>query len=144
IALDAVALHPDRFRSLTLLGQGWTSADELGRMAAAAAELAKTDTTALPVAQREPYRRNDILAIAALAAAYPALGVDRAQLDRIDVPVLALLGSEDPRLERAQRLRAALPATHIRVLPGRTHGSVIDDAGYAAVIRAFLDDVERR
>lgn len=144
IALDAAASHPDRFRSLTLLGQGWTSANELAQMAAAAEALAKTDTSAMPDAEREPYRRNDIQAIAALAAAYPALGVDRAQVDRIDMPVLALLGSEDPRIERALRLRAELPATRLEILPGRTHGSVIDDAGYATTIRAFLDDIERQ
>jgi len=143
IALDAVARHPDRFRSLTLLGQGWTSIAELEQMAASADELARTDTAALPDAERGPYRRNDVLAIAALVAAYPRLAVDSAALRRLDLPVLALLGSEDPRVLRASRLRAVLPTTRIEILPGRSHGSVIDDAGYAAAIRAFLADVER-
>lgn len=141
VALEAARRHPERIRSTTLIGQGWTTPDELADMAAGAASLTRLDTTTLSPRDRESFRRNDVQALAALVASYPDLGADADHIAAIEPPMLAVLGRDDPRVERAQALRDALPTTRVHVLDGRDHGSILDDPAYAETIAAFLGEV---
>ncbi len=144
VALRLAASHPERVASLSLLGQGWVQEGELQEMASSAAALLEVDTAALPEAEREGFRRNDVRALVALAVAYPELGVSARELAEMRVPLLAVVGSEDPRLARARALVSELPSAELVVLPGRDHETVAGDDAYAESIAGFVRGVEAR
>jgi pimeloyl-ACP methyl ester carboxylesterase len=138
VALKAAELHPDRVSAVVLLGQGWLDREELVEMAEGGRQLALTDTTQLPEEQRRGFRVNDVQAVSAMTSTYPDLYVTDEALRSLPVPLLAILGSDDPRIERAHRLQAVRPDAEIVVLEGRSHGTVVDDGAYAGAVRRFL------
>ncbi len=144
IALKAAAEYPDRVLSTTLIGQGWLAESELERMSARAPQLRDIDPDTLSGTALEGYRRNDVDALAALVAAYPGLLVPEGDVGSISGPLLAVVGSEDPRLARAEALKSLRSDVRLRVLDGRTHGSVVDDPAYAHEIGRFVRRVRGR
>jgi pimeloyl-ACP methyl ester carboxylesterase len=142
IALKTAAALPERVASLTLIGQGWLSEQELAEMAEAAGTLLDVDTAALSEPEREGFRRNDVQALAALGASYPALRVSGAELSSLPAPILIVIGSEDERVARARALLERRPDARLEILDGRTHGTVAADPEYATLIAAFLREVE--
>lgn len=134
IGLKLITVHPDRVQSLVLVGQGILSLTEFAQMADAV-EL--DDPTERP-------GDNDPLALAAMIRSYPALAVSERAVRESRVPVLAVVGDRDPRVQRASRLQAVLPATQLTLLPGRTHASVLQDPRLVPEIMAFLSRADAR
>jgi pimeloyl-ACP methyl ester carboxylesterase len=144
IALKTAALHPDRVSALILGAQGWASEEDLAEMGASGAEVARTATEALPDELRAVVMRTGRPAFTGFVQAYPALYVTPEELDRLDMPILAVLGSEDERVRRAEALRARLPATSVIVVPGLDHVGVLVDASFGSAVSAFLAEHSRR
>ncbi len=138
IALRTAASHPDRIGATVLIGEGLTSAEELRGMAQAGRDLLQVDTTELSGDELEGFRRNDVQALAALAQAYPALALSDDEAAGLG-PMLAVVGSEDPRLARAQALKALDPELEIQIVQGRDHGTVVQGPAYAEAIRRYLN-----
>jgi pimeloyl-ACP methyl ester carboxylesterase len=134
IGLKLVTVYPDRVRSLVLVGQGILSPTEFAQIADA-------------VEVDDPPERpgdNDPIALAAMIRSYPALAVSERVVRETRVPILAVVGDRDPRVQRASRLQAVLPATRLRVFPGRTHATVLQDPQLIPEIVAFLSRADAR
>jgi len=144
IALKTAALHPDRVSGLILGAQGWASEADLADMSTSGAEVAKTATADLPEELRAAVLRTGRPAFTGFVQAYPALYVTPEEIDRLNMPVLAVLGSADERVRRAEALRARRPATSVIVVPGLDHVGVLIDASFGAAVSAFLAEHARR
>jgi pimeloyl-ACP methyl ester carboxylesterase len=142
IALKTAALYPDRIRSLVLGGQGWASLEDLQQMGRAAAELASRDTSALSPEERATLERLGRQAFGGFAAAYPALFVTPDELTHIACPVLAVLGGDDERVQRAEALRERVPQTQVVIIPGHGHADVVADTLFGQAIARFYRDNE--
>lgn len=134
IALKAAERLPDRVRGVVLIGQGWLTREELGGMAEGARRLAEVDTAQLAEADRVGFRSNDVEALVALSESYPDLFVSPESLAALQVPLLAIVGTEDARVSRAEALSAVQPRAQVTLLEGRTHGSIVDDPAFAEAI----------
>jgi pimeloyl-ACP methyl ester carboxylesterase len=131
IGLKLAAVYPQRVRTLTMVGQGLVAADEFERMAEGADDEGRSGD-------------NDAVAIAAMIRSYPVLTVSDRTVRGLRVPILAVVGDRDPRFTRVVRLRALLPSTKVVVLPGRTHGSVIEDPALIPEVLGFLSRSSER
>jgi pimeloyl-ACP methyl ester carboxylesterase len=71
---------------------------------------------------------------------YPWKPEDRAiDLAKVNVPVLALVGSLDRPNQRTHRLQREVKDFTLVVLPGETHGSAHFNPAYVAELKTFLD-----
>jgi pimeloyl-ACP methyl ester carboxylesterase len=134
IGLKLITVHPARVLSLVMVGQGILSPTEFAQMA----DAADVD---------DPVERpgdNDPVALEAMIRSYPALAVYDRAVRESRVPILAVVGDRDPRVQRASRLRAVLPATQLTVFSGRTHASVLQDPRLVPEILAFLSRTDAR
>ena len=113
-------------------------------MAANGREVAGSDPAVLSAAQRRDVARYGHHAFAAFIPGYPELYVTHAEIDAMTLPLLAILGSEDPRVARAEALRAQKPSARVLVVPGRNHSDIVRDASLPVVVMGFLSSVERR
>lgn len=141
IALKTAAMYPDRIRSLVLGGQGWASLGELQQMGEGAAELVSRDTSALSQEERAAIERVGRQALGGFAASYPALFVTPEELTHIACPVLAILGSNDERVPRAEALREQVPQTQVVIIPGHGHADVVADTLFGQAIAQFYRDI---
>ncbi len=117
------------FRTLTpefaKLRAGWEAQLERGEMTEGWAAL-----------------HNDPLALLAVVKSMPSLQWDEAKMRRVQVPVLAVVGSNDPWLEGARDLKSVLPSVKLVVIEGATHAGAtgaLYRPEFIAAIRAFLD-----
>jgi pimeloyl-ACP methyl ester carboxylesterase len=140
-----LATHEQRFASVTLAAAAYRRAqsERADREAEAAAReiedtglygalVRSTAPTDEPAPTEEAIRRrsaeiardNDGFALAALMRARRALLVTDAQIASVRVPVLALVGSADPALERVKAMERVLPTLRVEVVPDATHPTV--------------------
>ncbi len=139
IALKTAAMYPDRVSSLILGAQGWPSREDLDEMSTAGAMVAASATGDLPADLRDAVEHTGRHVFTGFVQAYPALYVTPDELDRLRMPILAILGSEDERVSRAQALRARHPRTQLVIVPGQDHGGVLGDAAFGEAVKRFLD-----
>jgi pimeloyl-ACP methyl ester carboxylesterase len=79
----------------------------------------------------------------AVAKSLPSLKWDEAKMRRVEVPVLAVVGSNDPGLEGAKDLKSVLPSVKLVVIEGATHAGAtgaLSRPEFIAAIRDFLAD----
>jgi len=152
IVSKLVTMHPDRFLTAILGGNGLnTVADEpdVGAVKIEAAETERGDFRSLilrtaPTDQPPPSdeaiqtmsrqtvdRGNDPLALAAFVRTRRSLTVTKAQMAAVRVPMLAVVGSLDPNLEKVNRLKAALPSLKVVVIQGAPHSGATPPIGAA-------------
>jgi pimeloyl-ACP methyl ester carboxylesterase len=144
IVAKLLATHPERFLSAVLGGAAYRrsqsersdrAADEAAREIEAGvyrALLVSTAPTDEPPLGEEAIRkrskeisqRNDVLAHAALMRARRALVVTDAEIARIRVPAVAVVGAADPALPRVQAMQAAWPGLELTIVPGAAHPTV--------------------
>lgn len=87
---------------------------------------------------------NDAAALASVARRYRDLAVSDDELMLIRVPVLALLGSQEPFRSEVDRLKARLARTRVQVLNGADHVSVLHNAELLPSIESLLTDLPAR
>jgi pimeloyl-ACP methyl ester carboxylesterase len=82
---------------------------------------------------------NDRLASLAVAKSLPSLKWDEAKMRRVQVPVLAVVGSDDPGLEGAKDLKSVLPSVKLVVIEGATHAGAKGALSRPEFIAAILE-----
>ncbi len=80
----------------------------------------------------------DERALGAVARSLPALTVTEADLRGVDVPVLSIVGSEDPLKAGVDALAQVLPHHELVVIPGGTHRTTPADARFGRALHRFL------
>lgn len=111
--------HPDRFITAVLGGGAGfrrVTPEIAKRWADIAAQLERGEMT-------EGWKalNNDRLALLAVAKALPTLQWDENKMRRVQVPVLAIAGSNDPYLADAKDLKTVLPSAKLVIIDGATH-----------------------
>jgi pimeloyl-ACP methyl ester carboxylesterase len=84
---------------------------------------------------------DDPVVLLAVLKSWPSLFWDEAKMRRLQVPVLAVVGSNDPWLGAAQDLKAVLPSVTLVVIPGATHAGAtgaLYRPEFIAAIQSFL------
>ena len=158
IVAQLLTLAPDRFLSATLGGgsgrRRWTDAHERqAQIEAAEMEQGRLDTQIrrlwptgkAPASDEEIgamaaqwLAGKDTLALAAVRRSNPRQVVSAADMARAAVPVLGLVGSEDPYLASYDELSACMPRLRLVVLDGATHASGPEHGEFIPALEAFL------
>lgn len=84
---------------------------------------------------------NDRLALLAVVKTFPSLAWDEAKMRRVEVPVLAVDGSDDPGLAGAKDLKLVLPSVKLVIIEGATHAGpkgALPRPEFIAAIQDFL------
>ena len=139
IALKLLTTHPQRFISAVVGAAAYrrSQSERADREADAAAreieagiyralivstaptdELAPTEEV---IRARSAAIPGDRFAHAALMRARRALLVTDAEIAKITVPTLAVVGGADPQMPRVKAMQAVWPALVVEVVPGATH-----------------------
>lgn len=110
------------------------------RMAPAGEPLSETQ---IRERSRQIIGTNDPQALAAFVRGGVSLAVSEAELRAVRVPVLAIVGSNDPALRGVNELKALMPAMSVRVIDGGVH-IISEERGtprfpeFVEAIRAFV------
>jgi pimeloyl-ACP methyl ester carboxylesterase len=141
ITARLLADHPERFLTATVGGGAGfriVTPEIAKRWADIAAQLERGEMT-----EGWASLHNDPLALLAVAKSLPSLKWDEAKMRRVEVPVLAVVGSNDPGLEGAKDLKSVLPSVKLVVIEGATHAGAtgaLSRPEFIAAIRDFLAD----
>jgi pimeloyl-ACP methyl ester carboxylesterase len=156
IAVNLLARFPHRFTSVVVggAGLGYGPPDLQGRAATVQALETDdvstiTDPTALLFRQLAESRQtdptslagrdNDLKALAAITRSDDWMHAEHDDaLRRVQVPVLAVAGDQDPRLANARKLIETVPQGELVVLPGDDHLSAVRSPKYKEVVASFL------
>ena len=143
IAAYLALSHPDRVRSAVLGGLGIRLVEGVGLSdtiadgleAPSLAEVA--DPTARMFRAFAEGTGSDLRALAAcLRGSRQTLS--RGEVERIAVPVLVAVGSEDPIAGSPQALAALIPGARALVIPGRDHMLAVGDKTFKTAVLTFL------
>jgi pimeloyl-ACP methyl ester carboxylesterase len=158
IVAQLLLARPERFLSATLGGAvgrlGWTEADQR-RVDVEAAEMdegsLRSQTIRLwprdqPPPTEEQIRARsarllagkDPRALAAVRRSNPAQVIALERLAATTVPVLGVVGGNDPYLRDFERLRAAMPALRLAVIEGASHDEAPNRPEFARAVLGFL------
>jgi pimeloyl-ACP methyl ester carboxylesterase len=158
IVAQLLIARPDRFLSATLGGAagrlGWTEADQR-RVDAEAAEMdegsLRSQTIRLwpkdqPPPTEEQIRERsarllagkDPRALAAVRRSNPAQVIALERLAATPVPVLGVVGGDDPYMRDFERLRAAMPALRLAAVEGASHDEAPKRPEFARAVLDFL------
>lgn len=144
ILAKLLTTHPERFTSALLGGAAYrrSQSAEADREADAAAREIEAgiyralvistaptdepppDEAAILGRSREISQGSDLRAHAALMRARRALVVTDAEIARVRVPALALVGEVDPALPRVKAMQKRWPGLEVEVIPGAAHPTV--------------------
>lgn len=158
VVAQLLTLAPQRVRSATLGGAPgrlrWTEADD-ARVAIEAdemehgtlrAQIARLLPPGMPMPTEDEVRQrsrrylqgNDLMALAALRRSNRAQVVSEVQLAACGVPLLGVVGSEDPYLAQFRALAAAVPSLSLVVIAGATHANAAARPEFTAAVLDFL------
>ena len=133
--------HPEIFLTATVGGGAGfrTVTPEIAkRWADIAAQLERGEMT-----EGWTALHNDRLALLAVAKSLPSLKWDETKMRRVQVPVLAVVGSDDPGLEGAKDLKSVLPSVKLVVVERATHAGpkgALSRPEFIAAILEFLSE----
>lgn len=80
----------------------------------------------------------DQIAIASLRLGEKELLVSTQSLSKLSLPILAIVGSEDPALEAVENFKQILPAIELAVIEGETHTSLPAHPRFLESVKDFL------
>jgi pimeloyl-ACP methyl ester carboxylesterase len=158
ITLKLAATHPERLLSAAVLGAGWETPVDSPLLEAmeALVQALKQGRGIRPLAAHlGPGRErpgimhtllvwfmtrfvNDGLALAAMIRALPKLAVDEADLGRIPVPVLSIVGERDPLRPEADALEGRIPDLTRVLIRGADHIRTLWRREFRTALIAFL------
>jgi len=144
ITLRALLRHPQRFTRAVLGGVGDVQRRGGGRPNVREALLADDPSTITdPIAKgfRVFAERsgNDLRALAAMQQS-PRSPLERADLERIAVPVLIVVGEDDRIAGSTGALAEAIPGARLVTIPGREHLTVVPDQRFKDAVVQFLKE----
>jgi len=151
VALSMITEFPQRVRRAVLGGGGMLEAsgeeyEWYGATAKALTNLRPDETIAerlfpgmdLDEDFKKVVNANDPLALSAFAAGMLRLAHDEAELRANEVPVLLLIGEEDPYRYQAEAARRCGSNMRMVVQAGRGHSTALRDPGFVRAILDFL------
>jgi pimeloyl-ACP methyl ester carboxylesterase len=158
ITLKLAATHPERLLSASVLGAGWERAQNsplLKAMEGLVRDLRRGRGIRPLAAHLGPGRDrpgiihtllvwfmtrfvNDGPALAALIRALPKLAVNEAELRRIPVPVLSIVGERDPLRPGADALQGRIRDLTPVLIPGADHIRALWHPVFREALRAYL------
>lgn len=149
IALKLAATQPERVRSLVLGGSGYQSREWYMKSGTALRDrFATADTVAsgytdkpeeLPDDLRELFNQNDKQAMVSALTGIDALAVGKADLERLDMPILGVFGGKDYGVPNMLApIQVAQPDMSIVLIPDATHLTAIETKRMNSGISAFL------
>lgn len=157
IALRFTATHPERVTSTALIGGGGARAGSEGALwDELAASIERGDgfrpliIKVWPTDQPRPTDEqiaaldsdilsfNNATALAQVAAEYSEFTVSDREIDAIDTPVHAIVGSNDWFRRSVDELRAVMPEFKVRVIDGANHLDVLSRAELRSALSEFL------
>ncbi len=158
VVAQLLTLHPERFASAVLGGacgrRRW-SADDDRRVELEAAEMQQGSLRsqiarlrpagASPLSGAQVHERStdrlaghDVAALAAVRRSNRDQVITDAALAAVDVPVLGVVGSEDPYIDSFRTLARAMPRLRLVVIDGATHNSAPARPEFVDAVAAFL------
>jgi pimeloyl-ACP methyl ester carboxylesterase len=161
IAAKLLVTHPDRLLTVTLGGAGaipqedrqaFAFADRLadslekgegiGPLLDVLTPAGKPRMTAAQVKMVNQFflKRNDAKALAALTRGWKALAVSDKQLKANRVPVLAIVGADDPLKKGVDELRGRLAGLKVVVIPNADHLTAFVRPEFLHALTAFLQE----
>jgi pimeloyl-ACP methyl ester carboxylesterase len=157
IALKFTALYPNRVKSLVLIGTGgsrttddhstWdTMAESLRRgegIAPVAWQMWPTDQPAPSEEQLNAINErflagNDPALLAATALQIKELGTTQEEVQALQSPILAAVGSVDRFRPEVEALKELQPKMQIVIVEGASHGNILERSELKEAIRSFL------
>ena len=158
VVAQVLTLHPGRFASAVLggsCGRRHWSADDDRRVEIEAAEMEAGSLRsqiarlrpagAPPLSEAEIRDRStqrlagsDVAALAAVRRSNRDQLISGAALAAVDVPVLGVVGSDDPYIESFRTLARAMPQLGIVVIDGATHNSAVARPEFVDAVARFL------
>jgi pimeloyl-ACP methyl ester carboxylesterase len=157
VTLKFASLYPERLITAAVCGAGYEAVDgeNLGALKAMqAAVLERRDFRPLakflePGRQDPPrwkaagmnlYLRaaNDELALAAVLGGFPRLAAPPDAVRAIDIPMISIIGSDDPFLPGVEVLHALAPNHELIVVPGKNHMNTMISRAFKQGLLDFL------
>jgi len=155
VGLKMATTDPDRLRSLVAGGYGWSQ--DLGGMVEVAAALEAGEgfgpllEDLTPEEERTPEQaartqameqqllsRNDPLALAGAARGFAQLELRRADLEANTVPILCVIGGEDPLKEDVDRMVGVMENLRVEVIDGADHMSAGRSPRFLSLVHEFV------
>jgi pimeloyl-ACP methyl ester carboxylesterase len=157
LSLKFAVMHPERVRTLSVLGAGWVSPEEKDFQQALesiarrlrAGQMVGPLSAVQPEARNQPgllHRAfvmlmtgyfNDPLALASVVEALPEIAVSREELGLLNAPICVIIGERDPLRERAENLCANMPCTFV-LIPRVDHITAPFNKAFQDSLEAFL------
>lgn len=133
VALDFAILHQDEALSVILGGAGWNPPEALDefRKQAEAFERGTVPT------------RNEEEAKALAALLRGLRGLSEQEVRKINVPMAALIGSNDRFMPNVRRLSSVLPQLKVIAINGADHGTAMSHPEFSSALLAFLQQQAR-
>jgi pimeloyl-ACP methyl ester carboxylesterase len=110
------------------------------------AQIARLLPSGMPMPTEDEVRQrsrrylqgNDLVALAALRRSNRAQVVSEVQVAACGVPLLGVVGSEDPYLAQFRALQAAVPSLVLVVIDGASHANAAARPEFTAAVLDFL------
>lgn len=159
ITMKLIATHPERLVCAAPCAYGWAEqrpedGEGLGRLVAslkAGEGFGPLFEILTPLSQDKPDPKtsarmngfltalNDQQALAAAVESWPALLVDEASLRANEVPVLAIVGADDPLKRDVDRMVGVMNHLDVVYIDGRNHMNAITDE-FIDRLKGFIED----
>jgi pimeloyl-ACP methyl ester carboxylesterase len=150
VTLNLLARRPERFASAVAGGTGLprpsTDPQQREKLAAAleAADPATiSDPAALRFRQAVEGRGNDLAALAAFQRS-ERTQADRAALERLDLPLLVVVGADDEAVASARELAEIVSGAELIILAGEDHQGVLRAEAHKQAVGRFLRGSRQR
>jgi pimeloyl-ACP methyl ester carboxylesterase len=145
LTVSLLSRHATRFNSAVVGGAGLAGVDAHRRAELAdALEADDPSTITSEIARSErrfdEERGNDLHALAAMQRSQRT-PPSAAPLRQLTLPVLVVVGDQDPRLDAARELADIIPGARLEILPDADHGGAVTHAAYKRAVGEFLAEV---
>ena len=158
IALKLAAMHPERFYDVAAMGAGWEDPNNskiMDQMETMARDLRAGKAIGPPGGDIDDGRQkpsfmhrawakvmtgwfNDKMALAATLEAAPELGIPREDLPNINIPVLTVVGTEDPLMIGVENMKGKLKDHQIIFVEGADHIEAVRTDALREALISFL------
>jgi pimeloyl-ACP methyl ester carboxylesterase len=148
MSLSLLSRKSERFSSAVVGGGGLRNrASEPGPRAALAAILEADDASLIADDAARDMRRsvesrgNDLQALAAMQRSDGTTPPSESALRQLALPVLVVVGDQDPALGPARELADIIPRARLEIVPGTDHVQTITAPNYKRAVAEFLAEV---
>lgn len=155
MALKLAAMYPDRVRSVVLVaGGGARQGDDHGLWDSVAESLERGDgirplilkiwpqgqptEEQIQAINEQVLAANDAQALASVARRYREFATSADEIKAIDIPMLAIIGSDDAFRSNVNALKIMMPDLTVIVVEGAGHVSVLEKPEFQEAVEAFL------